>query len=444
MTPAQVPLTSILECLQGVIPSPFATCAADGMPNITYMSTVQYVDVDRVALSRQFFRKTAANLEENPAGQVLVVDPATIEQYLLDLRYLHTETEGPVFEALENHLEALAAQTGTGQVARLRGVDIHRVVSCVRLRDGLEVVRDRGLEPDALRALDEFVRHMSAPDAEHDLVGLALRALDDVFGFARTVFLVPAGDKLHVVAARGYGGAPTTSDFNVGDGLIGVAAQRRQVVCVPHLARSQVMASAVHDRAAVPREGARPIALPTTERVYSVGAVPLVANGVLTGLVYLESDKQGAFGPRNERLLRIIGHHLAATLSMPAPVAANDPRAIEITYYRADDSVFADGDYVIKGAPGRILWKLLREHVAEGRMQFTNRELRLDEDLELPPGNDNLDSRLVALRRRLQGGSSGIGLERVGRGRLALQLDRPLALTEVPTSGPMRREQAWP
>jgi len=129
---------------------------------------------------------------------------------------------------------------------------------------------------------------------------------------------------------------------------------------------------------------------------------------------------------------------------MPAPVAANDPRAIEITYYRADDSVFADGDYVIKGAPGRILWKLLREHVAEGRMQFTNRELRLDEDLELPPGNDNLDSRLVALRRRLQGGSSGIGLERVGRGRLALQLDRPLALTEVPTSGPMRREQAWP
>jgi hypothetical protein len=204
------------------------------------------------------------------------------------------------------------------------------------------------------------------------------------------------------------------------------------------------MASAVDDRAAVPPEAARPIALPTTERVYSVGAVPLVANGVLTGLMYFESDKQGAFGPRNERLLRIIGHHLAATLSMPAPAAPNDPRAIEITYYQADDSVFADGDYVIKGAPGRILWKLLREHVADGRMHFSNRELRLDEGLELPPGNDNLDSRLLALRRRLQGGSSGIGLERVGRGRLALQLERPLALTEVPTSGPMRREQAWP
>jgi adenylate cyclase len=53
---------------------------------------------------------------------------------------------------------------------------------------------------------------------------------------------------------------------------------------------------------------------------------------------------------------------------MPTPAAATDPRAIEITYYQADDSVFADGDYVIKGVPGRILWKLLREHVAVGRI----------------------------------------------------------------------------
>lgn len=57
MTGAQVPLTAILNCLQGVIPSAFATCGADGTPNITYMSLVQYVDGDRVALSRQFFRR---------------------------------------------------------------------------------------------------------------------------------------------------------------------------------------------------------------------------------------------------------------------------------------------------------------------------------------------------------------------------------------------------
>jgi adenylate cyclase len=87
---------------------------------------------------------------------------------------------------------------------------------------------------------------------------------------------------------------------------------------------------------------------------------------------------------------------------------------------------------------GRILWKLLNEHAADGRTAFTNRELRLDERLGLPAGNDNLEARLLVLRKRLAAADCAIGLERVGRGRLALHGARPLALSEVPTSGPMR------
>jgi predicted pyridoxine 5'-phosphate oxidase superfamily flavin-nucleotide-binding protein len=90
-----VALESIRSCLQGVIPSPLASCSADGTPNVTYMSIVQYVDSERVALSRQFFNKTRANLDENALAQVQVVDPATLARYALDLRYLQTETEGP-------------------------------------------------------------------------------------------------------------------------------------------------------------------------------------------------------------------------------------------------------------------------------------------------------------------------------------------------------------
>lgn len=112
---------------------------------------------------------------------------------------------------------------------------------------------------------------------------------------------------------------------------------------------------------------------------------------------------------------------------------------LAVTHYQADDSVFFGEDYVIKGVPGRILWKLLREHVGHGRVRFSNRELRLDETLELPPGNDNLDSRLVSLRRRLARGHWGIDLLRVGRGRLQLRVEKPVALSEVPTAGPMRR-----
>jgi hypothetical protein len=195
---------------------------------------------------------------------------------------------------------------------------------------------------------------------------------------------------------------------------------------------------------------AKEIALPGLEHVESAAAVPLVARGELVGLLYLESERHGAFGPAGERLLRILGGHLAATLALlqgdrqegeaPAAAAARAPRgdAISVTYYQADDSVFVDDEYLVKGVPGRILWKLLRASAADGRTAFTNRELRLDERLGLPVGNDNLEARLLVLRKRLSVAACGIGLERVGRGRLALHLERPLALREIPTEGLMR------
>jgi hypothetical protein len=121
-------LEAILSCLRGVIPSAFATCANDGTPNITYLSAVHYVDSERVGLSRQFFNKTRANLEVNPYGQARVVDPDTLAEYALDLRYLHTETDGPIFDAMAANVEAVAESSAMIGVFRLRGVDIHQVL----------------------------------------------------------------------------------------------------------------------------------------------------------------------------------------------------------------------------------------------------------------------------------------------------------------------------
>jgi adenylate cyclase len=180
-----------------------------------------------------------------------------------------------------------------------------------------------------------------------------------------------------------------------------------------------------------------------------------VVHDALAGVLYLGSDRPGDFGPGDERLLRILGGHLAAALAVlqadrdesapsqppPAPVSSRaEPSSV--VYYQADDSVFVDDVYVVKGVPGRILWKLLSEHAVEGRIAFTNRELRLDERLGLPAGNDNLEARLLVLRKRLALMDCGVGLERVGRGQLALHLAAPVALREVATSGPMRAAHA--
>ncbi len=454
MSELSVPLESIMPCFQGVIPSWVTTCSADGVPNASIVSIVHYVDSERVALTRQFMNKSRLNLDENPQAQVIVVNPSNGDQFAVDLHYLRTESDGPIFDAVETNLDAIASMTGMTGVFRLRGVDIHGVLACEPFGGSTPVVRERRTERDMLPLLDEFIRRLSVCVEYADAVRVGLEALDDLFDFGYSVLLTAdeRGDRLFAVASNGYVSSGVGAEVPIGYGPIGIAAQRRRVVCVPSVTRSRSLNAAIQD--SIRRSGGEPsaveIELPGLEHVDSVAAVPLLAHGELTGVLYLESERAGDFGPGTERLLRILGGHLAGALAVlqadrgesappePAPAKTPGGEPLAVTYYQADDSVFVDGAYVVKGVPGRILWKLLREHDADGRVSFTNRELRLDERLGLPPGNDNLEARLLVLRKRLAVLECGIGLDRVDRGRLALHLAAPLTLAEVPTAGPMR------
>jgi len=449
-----VALESIMPCFQGVIPSWVTTCSADGVPNASLVSIVHYVDSERVALTRQFMNKTRINLDANPQAQVIVVNPSNGDQFALDLHYLRTESEGPIFDAVAANLDAIASMTGMTGVFRLRGVDIHSVIACEPFGAGDVVAGAPRAAPDTLVLLDEFIRRLSVCVEYAEAVRVGLEALDDLFGFGHSVLLTAdeRGDRLFAVASNGYVSSGVGAEVPIGYGPVGIAAQRRRVVCVPSVTRSRSLNAAIQD--SIRRSGGEPsageIELPGLERVDSAAAVPLLAHGELTAVLYLESERAGDFGPGNERLLRILGGHLAGALAVlqadrgesappeTAPETSPHGEPLAVTYYQADDSVFVDGEYVVKGVPGRILWKLLREHGADGRVSFTNRELRLDERLGLPAGNDNLEARLLVLRKRLAALDCGIGLDRVGRGRLALLVGAPVTLSEVPTAGPMR------
>jgi hypothetical protein len=146
----------------------------------------------------------------------------------------------------------------------------------------------------------------------------------------------------------------------------------------------------------------------------------------------------------DERVIQIVGRHLAASMAMlrkgvPAEHSPAEPRRAQppsaggtstIKHYQSDDSVFVDDEYLIKGIAGRILWKLLRIYDSEQRVQFTNREIRLDGGLQLPDVKDNLEARLILLRRRLGDKSEVLRLVPEGRGRFRLDVRRPLILVE--------------
>ena len=71
---------------------------------------------------------TIRNVRENPYVSVMLISPADFSVWLLDLRYDHSETEGPVFEDMDTRLEAIASMTGMTGIFKLRAADVYEVV----------------------------------------------------------------------------------------------------------------------------------------------------------------------------------------------------------------------------------------------------------------------------------------------------------------------------
>lgn len=441
-----VPLESIELCLEGIIPATVGSCSREGTPNLTFLSIVHRVDENHVGLSFQFFNKTRTNMLENPRAQALVISPETSEQYRLDLEYLRTETEGPSFDRVKTRLDAVASQSGMGRVFKLRGVDVCKVLDCRPVSS--EFCTEAAPRADYLRELDSFTERLSTCSDLDSLLSAALEALSSLFRCPHSFVMFPdeEGKRLYTGASHGFEPSGVGSEVPIGKGMLGVAAERRAAVRTTSMTREMLLARAV--RSAIERRGEqtmleREIALPGLPNAQSQLILPLLVADKLQGVLCLQDQTAGRFLATDERVLQIAARHLAVAISNMR-VAFPPSRKVAlrrkgglsrrnsvVRHYKSDDSIFIDDAYLIKGIPGRLLWKLLEAFVGTGRMAFTNKEIRLDAGLRLPDIKDNLETRLILLRRRLDERCEFMRLVHAGRGQLHLEVHRKLTLEEL-------------
>jgi hypothetical protein len=453
-----VRLEDLGACFRGILPSAIATCGKDGEPNVTYLSQVYYVDPAHVALSCQFFNKTRRNVDENPYATVIVHHPLTYEGYRLSLRFDHIEKEGPLFDTMAARIQVIASHTGMTGIFRLLSADVYEVLSVEPLQGFLlpagDVPGDAPPLPAGrlteLRGLHVVAERIArARDLEHLLSG-ALTAMDELFGFSHAMVLVPdEAGHLVAIASRGYGEGAVGAEVGMGQGIIGTVAERRRMIRVAGVGSELRYGRAIRGRVEeAGGRGAPEIPLPGLPDAQAQLALPLLAGDRLFGVLAVESRDPLHFDEWDEAFLQVVGTQIALGMDRmqvveeeaEAPAAARRAppaapgRRRAFCYYRNDDCVFVDGEYLVRNVPAKILWKVLGLHRREGRVEFTNRELRLDPGLGLPPVKDNLESRLILLRKRLQEKCPDVRLVPVRRGRFALELDCAIELVERATA----------
>jgi hypothetical protein len=453
-----VRLSDVKRAFQGLVPSTIATADGRGVPNVTYVSQVYFVDDRHVALSCQFFNKTRRNLDENPHACAEVIDPVTLQAYRLKLKFLRSEKSGPLFDTMSLRIDAIASHTGMSGVFRLIAADVFEVLSAQMVEGFLSGPADEPCESLSLEGARTEMRGLQlvserinrAADLE-SLLASVLESLEEFFKFSHTSVLLwdEANARLTTMASRGYGESGIGAEVALGEGLIGTVARERRLLRLSSLDADLRYGRAIRREATDADKLAAEIPLPGLRDAQSVLAIPLTIGNRLVGVIAAEDRDPLRFSEWHEAYLDIIANQIALGLDRmiehsddasgattpervePAPAAPARCRTTRrLTYYRNDDAIFVDDEYLIRNIPARILWKVLGESRRTGRTEFSNREMRVDSSLGLPPVKDNLESRLILLRHRLQEKCPDLQLVSTGRGRFALRADAALELIE--------------
>ncbi len=323
-----VTLESLATCFQGLLPAQLFTCSSDGVPNGAYLSHVDYVDPSHVALSFQFFNKSRRNIADNPNALVTLQDPDTGQGWQLRLRYVRSETSGPLFDRMALRIEAIASYCGLKGIFKLRAADVYEVrtieptpeetgISPAR-RTGGAAARTTSLDPVfTMKALQDFSARIHTADSLETLVDSILEGLETSCGFQHSMILVPTEEEgvLVTMATRGYSSHGVGAEVRFGEGIGGMVAEARKPIRISGLLRGMLYALAMHKAESQP--GAAPsrrIPVPGLANPESQLGVPLLVRDELVGVLCLESELPYRFHEDDKATIEILGSYLAIAI----------------------------------------------------------------------------------------------------------------------------------
>ncbi len=183
--------------------------------------------------------------------------------------------------------------------------------------------RDLAKRTNNVRIIQQISSEITSTLDLGEVLAIVLGAMERVLGFRHSMLLLaePAGDALAVVATRGYAEPSPdpgrTARVRIGEGVIGVVAERRVPMRVGNIGASVRYLQAIRARmqaAGQGPSGESPAGLPGLPDAQSQLALPLLVKDRLVGVLAVESARPNAFDELDEVLLRIISHQAATAI----------------------------------------------------------------------------------------------------------------------------------
>jgi class 3 adenylate cyclase len=179
--------------------------------------------------------------------------------------------------------------------------------------------RDLAKRTNDVRIIQQISAEITSTLDLREVLEIVLSAMERVLGFRHSMLLLtePAGDALVVAATRGYAKPGAVARVRIGDGVIGVVAERRTPMRIANIGATLRYLQAIRARMEAAGEapaGDGPVELPGLPDVQSQLALPLIVKDRLVGVLTVESAKPNAFDELDEVLLRIVSNQAATAI----------------------------------------------------------------------------------------------------------------------------------